>query len=329
MFFKNAWKIIRQSIIDFIDDRVLKLSAALAYYTIFSLPGLLIIIIWISDIFYGQEAIEGTIYGQISDLVGRSAAVQIQETIKNATLSYQTGFAAVIGVITLVIGATSIFGEIQDSINLIWRLKAKPKKGWIKLIINRLLSFSIIISLGFILLVSLIINAVMDALIDRLTSAFPETQVFFAYIFNIVLTFGITSFLFGLIFKVLPDAKVEWKHVRIGAFTTALLFMAGRFGIGYYLGQSRLSTAYGAAGSVIVILLWVYYSAIILYFGAIFTRVYAMHKGSHIYPNNYAVWIKEVEVESEKSLQRQPEAKKIVTNDEENKSVKTIIKDQP
>jgi len=329
MFFKNAWKIIRQSVIDFIDDRVLKLSAALAYYTIFSLPGLLIIIIWISDIFYGQEAIEGTIYGQISDLVGRSAAVQIQETIKNATLSYQTGFAAVIGVITLVIGATSIFGEIQDSINLIWRLKAKPKKGWIKLIINRLLSFSIIISLGFILLVSLIINAVMDALIDRLTSAFPETQVFFAYIFNIVLTFGITSFLFGLIFKVLPDAKVEWKHVRIGAFTTALLFMAGRFGIGYYLGQSRLSTAYGAAGSVIVILLWVYYSAIILYFGAIFTRVYAMHKGSHIYPNNYAVWIKEVEVESEKSLQRQPEAKKIVTNDEENKSVKTIIKDQP
>ncbi|MBX3252983.1 MAG: YihY/virulence factor BrkB family protein [Chitinophagaceae bacterium] len=315
MFLKNSWKILRQSVIDFIDDRVLKLSAALAYYTIFSLPGLLIIVIWVSDIFYGQAAIEGTIYGQISELVGRGAALQIQETIRNATLSYQSGFAAVVGITTLIIGATSIFGEIQDSINLIWRLKAKPKKGWLKLIINRLLSFSIIITLGFILLVSLIINTLMDAFINRLTAAFPETQVFIAYAFNIVLTFGVTSFLFGLIFKVLPDAKVEWKHVRMGAFTTALLFMAGRFAIGYYLGQSRFSSAYGAAGSVIIILLWVYYSAAILYFGAIFTRVYAIHKGSHIYPNNYAVWIKEVEVESEKSLQKQPEAKKIVKTD--------------
>lgn len=328
MFFKNAWKLIRQSVADFFAERVLKLSAALAYYTIFSLPGLLIIVIWISDIFYGQEAVEGTIYGQISDLVGQGAALQIQETIRNATLSYQTTFAAIVGIATLIIGATSVFGEIQDSINLIWRLKAKPKKGWLKLIVNRLLSFSIIVTLGFILLVSLIINAVMDALIDQLTRAFPETEVFVAYIFNIVLTFFITSFLFGLIFKVLPDAKVAWKHVRMGAFTTALLFMAGRFAIGYYLGQSKLSTAYGAAGSIIVILLWVYYSAAILYFGAIFTRIYAIHKGSHIYPNQYAVWIKEVEVESEKSIQRQPEAKKIVTHEDDGEDPKELLQKQ-
>ncbi|MBX2922319.1 MAG: YihY/virulence factor BrkB family protein [Chitinophagaceae bacterium] len=307
MFLKNSWKILRQSAIDFIDDRVMKLSAALAYYTIFSLPGLLIIVIWIMDMFYGEAAVEGTIYGQISSLVGRDAAMQIQQTIRNATLSYQSGFAAVVGIATLVIGATSIFGEIQDSINLIWRLKAKPRKGWLKLIINRLLSFSIIVSLGFILLVSLILNTLMDAFINRLTLAFPETQVFVAYIFNIVLTFVVTSFLFGLIFKVLPDAKVEWKHVRMGAFTTALLFMAGKFAIGYYLGQNKMSSAYGAAGSVILILLWVYYSAIILYFGAIFTRVYAIHKGSHIYPNEYAVWIKEVEIAPEKPLKKLPE----------------------
>ena len=305
MTLRDAWKITKQTFSDFIDDKVLKLSAALAYYTIFSLPGLIIIVIWISDIFYGEKAVEGTVYGQIAGLVGKDAAMQIQQTIRNATLSYETGFAATIGIATLIIGATSIFGEIQDSINAIWRLKAKPGKGWVKLIVNRLLSFSIIIILGFLLLVSLIINAVMDAFINKLTAIFPHTEVILAYAFNVVLSLAITSFLFGLIFKVLPDAKIEWRHVRAGAFTTAILFMAGKFGISYYLGHNQLSSAYGAAGSVIIILLWVYYSAAILYFGAVFTRVYAIHKGSHIYPNNYAVGIEQVEVESDKSVKEQ------------------------
>jgi membrane protein len=283
----------------------MKLSAALAYYTIFSLPGLIIVVIWISVIFYGEKALEGNVYGQIAGLVGKDAALQIQQTIRNATLSYETGFATTIGIATLIFGATSIFGEIQDSINAIWKLKAKPKKGWVKLIVNRLLSFSLIITLGFLLLVSLIINAVMDAFINKLTVIFPHTEVIIAYVFNVLLSFVITSFLFGLIFKVLPDAKIEWRHVRAGALTTALLFMIGKLAISYYLGHNRLTSAYGAAGSVIVILLWVYYSATILYFGAVFTRVYAIHKGSHIYPNNYAVWIEQVEIESDKSVQEQ------------------------
>ena len=288
----------------------MKLSAALSYYTLFSLPGLLIIVLWISDIFYGKAAVEGTVYGQIADFVGRDAALQIQQTIRNATLSSDNKIATIVGLVTLIIGATSVFGEIQDSINLIWRLKAKPRKGWLKLLVNRLLSFSIIITLGFLLLVSLIINGILDALISRLTMAFPEAQVIALYIANVILSFVITSFLFGLIFKVLPDAKIKWHNVRIGALTTALLFMLGKFLISYYLGHNRMTSAYGAAGSVIVILLWVYYSAIILYFGAVFTRVYAIHTGSHIYPDDYAVWIKEVEVESERSLQAQPEKKK-------------------
>lgn len=312
MTLRGAWKIAKQTISNFIDDKVLKLSAALAYYTIFSLPGLIIIVVWISDIFYGEKAVEGTVYGQIAGLVGKDAALQIQQTIRNATLSYETGFAATVGIATLVIGATSIFGEIQDSINTIWKLKAKPRKGWLKMIINRLLSFSIIITLGFLLLVSLIVNAVMDAFINKLTAIFPHTEVLIAYVFNMILSFAITSFLFGLIFKVLPDAKIEWRHVRAGAFTTAILFMAGKFGISYYLGHNKLTSAYGAAGSVIVILLWVYYSATILYFGAVYTRVYAIHKGSQIYPDDYAVWIEQVEVESEKSVQEQPEKKTVI-----------------
>jgi len=305
----TTWKIIKQSFADFFSERVMKLSAALSYYTLFSLPGLIIIILWISDIFYGKAAVEGTVYGQIADFVGKDAALQIQETIRNATLSSDNKIATIVGFITLVIGATGVFGEIQDSINLIWRLKAKPRKGWLKLLVNRLLSFSIIVTLGFLLLVSLIVNGILDAFISRLTVAFPEAQVIALYIANIVLSFIITSFLFGLIFKVLPDAKIKWHNVRIGAFTTALLFMLGKFLISYYLGHNRMTSAYGAAGSVIVILLWVYYSAIILYFGAVFTRVYAIHTGSHIYPDDYAVWIKEVEVESEHSLQAQPEKK--------------------
>ncbi len=304
---KNLWKILRQAGLDFVDDKVLKLSAALAFYTLFSLPAMLIIIIAVSDIFYGREAIEGTIYGQIANFVGKEAALQIQQTIRSAALSNEAGFATIVGLVTLVIGATSVFGEIQDSINSIWRLKAKPKKGWLKIIINRLISFSMVVCMGFLLLVSLLINGIMDAVIDKLTKMFPGITAFTVYSFNLLLTFLITSFLFAIIFKFLPDAKIRWRHVRAGAFTTAIFFLIGKFLIGYYLGHSKLSSAYGAAGSVIVILLWVYYSAMILYFGAEFTRVYAIHSGSQIYPNDYAVWIQQIEVESKKSLQQQPE----------------------
>ncbi len=311
---KDIWSIIKQSFSDFIDNKVFKLSAALAFYTIFSLPAMLIIVISVSDVFYGRAAIEGTLYHQISAFVGTEAALQIQQTIRGAALSQSSRFATIVGVITLLFGATSVFSEIQDSINQIWKLKAKPSKGkgFLKMVFNRLLSFSLVISLGFILLVSLLINGLMDALINRLTSMFPELTVIVVYAFNVLLTFGITSLLFGMIFKVLPDARIKWRHVRAGAFTTAVLFMLGKFLIGYYLGHSKLSSTYGTAGSVIVMLLWVYYSAMILYFGAVFTHVYAVHTGSRIYPNNYAVWVQEIEVESVKSIQQQPEVKAVI-----------------
>ena len=311
---KDIWSITRQSFSDFIGNKVFKLSAALAFYTIFSLPAMLIIVISISDIFYGRAAVEGTLYHQISGFVGTDAALQIQEAIRGAALSKSSSFAAIVGVITLLFGATSVFSEIQDSINYIWKLKARPKKGkgFLKMVLNRLLSFSLVISLGFILLVSLLINGLMDTFIHRLTQMFPQLTIIVAYVFNVLLTFGITSLLFGMIFKVLPDARIKWKHVRAGAFTTAILFMLGKFLIGYYLGHSKLSSTYGTAGSVIVMLLWVYYSAMILYFGAVFTHVYALHSGSRIYPNNYAVWVQEIEVESVESIQQQPEVKEVI-----------------
>ena len=314
MSIKDAWKITKSSVTDFFDGNILKLSASLAFFTIFSLPGLLIIIIWVSDLFYGREVVEGSLYQQIEGFVGHSAAIEIQETIRNSALSGSSTFATIIGVAALIIGATSVFSEIQDSINRIWRLKAKPRKGMaiLKIIFNRLLSFSMIVTLGFILLVSLVVNGTLDIVFDKLTVKYPELTLVLVYILNLIITYVITAFIFAAIFKVLPDARIKWKHVRIGACVTAALFMVGRFIITYYLGTSRMSSAYGAAGSMIGVLLWVYYSSMILYFGAAFTHAYVVFKGSRIYPNSYAVWVQQVEVESEKSILQQPEKKKVI-----------------
>jgi membrane protein len=320
MALRKAWNIAKTSFSEFIDNKVLKLSAALAYYTIFSLPGLLLIIIWVSDIFYGRQAIDRSIYGQISEFVGPDAGLQVQETIRAAAMSNSGGWAAVIGIATLLFGATGVFSEIQDSINQIWHLKAKPKKGrgLVTMILNRLLSFSMIITLGFLLLVSLILNGLMDVLFKRLEESFPTVQVFVVYGVNTLITFLITSLLFGIIFKVLPDAKIKWKDVKAGAMTTAVLFMLGRFLISFYIGQdNRLATAYGAAGSVIIILLWVYYAATILYFGAVFTRVYAISRGCKIFPSKYAVWVEQKEIESTSSLKKHAEVTGVTKKIEE------------
>ena len=314
MSIKDAWKLTKLSVTDFFESNILKLSASLAYFTIFSIPGLLIIVIWVSDLFYGRDVVEGSVYTQIEGFVGRDAALSIQDTIRNATAGSGSNFATIVGLIALIIGGTSVFSEIQDSINRIWRLKAKPKKGFgiLKLLFNRLLSFSMIITLGFILLVSLAINGSMDFLLDHLVARYPNITVALVYILNLALTYVITAFIFAAIFKVLPDARIKWKHVRIGACVTAFLFMLGRFVITYYLGHNRMTSAYGAAGSIIIVLLWVYYSSIILYFGAVFTHAYVIFKGSRIYPNNYAVWVQQVEVQSEKSIQQQPEKKTVI-----------------
>ncbi|SEW08086.1 membrane protein [Chitinophaga sp. YR573] len=303
---KGYWLVLKQTGNDFIDDKVLKLSAALSYYTIFSIAPMLIVIITLFQVFLGREAIEGSVYGQINHLVGNQAALQIQEMIKNATLSGDSTWATVVGVITLIFGATGVFGEIQDSINFIWQLKAKPKNGLLKILINRLLSFSMVISLGFILLVSLALNGLIELFGKQLILLLPqvtEVSVVIIYIINLGITFIIITLLFAIIFKVLPDAKVQWKHVIVGAVTTAVLFMIGKFAIGFYLGASKIGSAYGAAGSIVIILLWVYYSAIILYFGAEFTQVYAEYHGARIQPNAYAVWVKEIPVESTAPLE--------------------------
>jgi len=300
--FSSLYEVVRQAISNFAKDRVLKLSAALAYYTIFALPPLLLMLISITGIFYGEDAVRGKVFGQINGLVGDKAALQIQEMIKALHLSGDTKWATIVAIITLILAASGIFGEIQDSINMIWGLKVKPKKGFIKIVINRLISFSLIISIGFVMLVALIINGFLALLSDRLNFILRGININLLLLVDYLLQFGAISVFFAIIFKVLPDAKIAWKDVAIGALVTSLLFIAGKFIIGYYLSSNRVITAYGATGSIILVLVWVYYSAAILYFGAEFTQVYVQRYGSAIKPNRYAVWVENKLIERKKPV---------------------------
>lgn len=296
-FFANIGSILRDSFNGFLDDRCLKLSAALAYYTVFSLAPLLVLVISLLGIFLGEEAIQGQIVGQISGLVGADAAKQIQDMIKSTSLSGKSNTALIISIITLIIGATSVFVEIQDSVNLIWRVKAKPKKGWLKLLQDRVLSSSMVLSMGFLLLVSFVISGLIATLGTYINRFAPGLSLVLISGLTFALSTLVATLLFATIFKVLPDAKISWKDVRWGAFFTALLFVLGRYLISLYIETTGTSSTYGAAGSLIVLLTWIYYTAAILYFGAEFTQAYANNLGIRIEPADNAVYVEQTERE--------------------------------
>ena len=334
---KFILSLIKESFSEFMNDNALKLSAALSYYTIFSLAPMLLVIISMVSIFFGKEASQGQLFGQISALVGKDAAIQLQEIIKNAEVSNKSTTAATIGVITLLIGATGVFAEIQDSINYIWSIKSKPKKSWLQYLKNRLLSFSIIITLGFLLIVSLGVNTFVDLLSQRLENRFSEVSVILFSALNIALVLIIITALFTVIFKILPDGHVRWKECLVGAAFTAIMFAIGKFAITFYLGKADLGATYGTSASIVILLTWVYYSSIILYFGAEFTKVYAKSDGVAISPNEHAVIIVRNEMVAQgNSSASVPLLQKIVKNgifdkvtdlvDEKINAVKTEIK---
>lgn len=288
---RKVLDLVKYTINAFLDDNAFKLSASLSYYTVFALGPLLIIIISLSAIVYGREVVEGRIYEQLSGLIGTEAALQIQNILANAHQTHASTLGAIIGFIILFIGATGVFTEIQGSINFIWSVKAKPKKSWLVYLRNRLLSFSLVVGLGFVLLVSLIINALLTLLSQTLTKKFPHFPVGLFNLTNSLIILTVITCLFAVIYKVLPDAIISWKDAWIGSIFTAMLFLLGKFLIGYYLGKANLGVTYGAAASVIIILAWVYYSSMILYFGAEFTKIYALQSGEGIRPKQTAVFI--------------------------------------
>jgi membrane protein len=288
---KYSWRILRKAGENFSEDNCVKLAASLSYYTIFAVAPLLIVIISIVGRLFGKDAVQGKVYDEIKALVGGDAAAQIQDIIANVGKSHNTFIGTVIGAVILFIGATGIFTEIQSSINYIWSVKAKPKKGWLKYLINRALSFVLVLTMGFLLVVTLISSTLLSILGDNLTKTFPHGTVYFLSSVNIILLLVVITGLFMVIYKVLPDAVISWRDALVGSVFTAFLFLAGKYLIGIYLGKSKLDVTYGTAASVVVILTWVYYSSLILYFGAEFTKAFALEHGHGIKPKSTAVFI--------------------------------------
>ncbi len=288
MKLKAFWQLLTETFKEWSDDKVPRLAAALAYYTIFSIAPLLIIVIAIAGAVFGEEAARGEIVSQIQGLVGPDGAKFIETAIQNASQPKTGTIASIISVVLLLVGATGLFSELQDSLNTIWEVKPKPGRGIINMIRTRFLSFTMILGIGFLLLVSLVVSAGLSAVITYFSGLLPGAD-FIWQIFNFILSFAITTALFGLIFKFLPDVKITWNDVFIGAVITSFLFTVGRFLLGQYLGNATFGSTYGAAGSLVVILAWVNYAAQILFFGAEFTQVYARKYGSGMTPTKNAI----------------------------------------
>ena len=269
------------------EDKASRLSAALAYYTIFSLAPLLVIIIAITGLFWQREAVQSLVEAQVEGLVGTQGRTFIADMLASASRPAAGITATIIGVITLLFGALGAFNELHNSLNAIWDVKEEETKGFVevikKVIFSRLLSFGMILVIGFLLLVSLVISAGLSAVNETIGTAVPLSEILLQ-ILNLIISIGVITVLFALIFKFLPDAEIAWRDVWLGAFVTALLFSLGKFLIGLYLGNSAVASSFGAAGSLVLLLIWIYYSAQILFFGAEFTQVYANNYGSKIVP---------------------------------------------
>jgi membrane protein len=302
---KSSWSLLRETWGEFADNNAWDKGAALAYYTIFALPPILIIIINTIGALLGRQAVSGQIYAQIKGLIGSEAALEVQKMVENISQSGELTFATVVGVATLLLTSTGMFICMQDSLNAIWGVKPKPKREYIKLVKDRLLSFAMILSISFLLLVSLVVHAFLAKVGDYLQRMLGEPSIIFIQFFNNIFSLAVVTFLFASIFKFLPDAKIQWRDVWVGAIVTALLFTMGKALIGLYLGNSNLATIYGAAGTVVVILTWVFYSSLILFFGSIFTLVFSRKFGSNIYPSEFAVRVIRQEMEAGKTAVNQ------------------------
>jgi membrane protein len=296
-FFISSWAVLRDTMRDFLEDDSFSYASSIAFSTIFSLPAILIIALAIGSTFYERNIVQTELINQVSRLVGPETAKEIENILLQAAFDSTGWWAKTVGIVTLALSATTVFMSLQSSLNKIWGIKPKPARGWVKYIINRLVSLAMVISFGFVLLVSLLIDTILVVFQGMLTRFMEGITLHLVTALNIVISLAFITVIFGLLFKVLPDAKIRWRHVWVGALVTTLLFTIGKYLIGFYLGNSTFNSAYGAAGSLVIILLWVYYSTVIFLFGAELTSVYAKASGAAIQPYSNAVKVRLVEVE--------------------------------
>lgn len=291
---------------DWNEDKAPRLAAALAYYTIFSLAPLLIIVIAIAGLVFGQEAARGQIFGQIDQFVGEEGASAIQDMLAASDKPQSGIFAVIIGIVTLLFGAAGVFGQLQDALNTIWEVAPKPGRGIWGFIKDRFLSFGMVLGIGFLLLVSLIISAVLAGIGSAIGGEAYGQSIIWSII-NLLVSAAVTTGLFAMIFKLLPDAKVAWSDVWLGAGITTVLFLVGRFAISQYLARAATGSTFGAAGSLVSILIWIFFSAQILFLGAEFTQVYARRYGSKIEPADDAVAV----TEEDRAQQGMPSSERV------------------
>lgn len=265
-------------------------SASLAYYAIFSIPGLLIIIIWIAGYFFGEDAIRGEITNQISGMMGQEVANSIQDMIAGALIDRENIFMKIVGIGSLVYGSTTLFFQLQKSLNNLWDVEAAPKKALVKFILDRANSLGMILILGFLMMITMVLSSLISLFNNFITTYFGIETYVLVEIVNFSVGFGITVLLFALMFKVLPDVEISWKSVWKGALLTAILFTLGKFLLSLYFGQFKPTSAFGAAGTVILIMMWINYTCMLIFLGAEFTKVYTYKKGYKIIPSKHAKW---------------------------------------
>jgi membrane protein len=310
--FSNLPHLLKLSYQEWKEDNASRLSAALAYYTIFSLAPLLIIVIAVTGLFWQQQAVHQQVMNQIQSLVGPDGAKFVSDLLTSASNPAKGITATVIGIITLILGALGVFNELHNSLNVIWDVKEEETKGFLnsikRVLFDRLLSFAMVLGIGFLLLVSLVISTGLSAIQTTIGNVLPLSGLVLQLI-NLVISIAVVTILFAFIYKFLPDAEIDWRDVWFGAFFTAIFFSLGKLLIGLYLGNSAIASSFGAAGSLVLLLVWIYYSAQILFFGAEFTQVYANNFGSKIVPEAGAVATKSgkaIQPEQKPTKQSQP-----------------------
>jgi membrane protein len=287
MHVKGIIEVVKETFKEFFEDKALRLAAALAYYAIFSIGPLLFVLVAIAGWIFGDEAVRGQVNDQIKGIVGEQSAKTIESMMAAKKLG-TSPITTVLAVITLVFGASGVFGQLQDALNTVWEVKAKPGMGVWSFLRDRFLSMSMVLGLGFLLLISMVLTTATEAMVAKGGQLFPIPDAVTAAL-SAGLSFGIVTLLFAMIYKFLPDVKLSWGDVWMGALVTAALFTGGKFLLGMYLGREGTASSYGAAGSVVVILLWIYYSSAILLFGAEFTQAYAKLRGHKLEPSRYAM----------------------------------------
>ncbi|HEX8275094.1 MAG TPA: YihY/virulence factor BrkB family protein [Longimicrobiaceae bacterium] len=307
---KGIVQILKQSVKDFSDDECTSMAAALSYYTVFSLPPLLLLIIMIAGAVMDPQDVREALHGQLGALLGQAGGDEIRTIMEKAqeTKTPDSGrpVAAVLGVATLVLGATGVFGQLQVALNKAWEVKPDPEQGGVKsFLMKRIFSFGMVLAIAFLLLVSLALTAMISAVGGMLGRMMPGVGEVLLHVLNFAVSFGVITLLFAAMFKIVPDAQVAWKDVWVGSVVTSVLFMIGKSAIGFYLGRSNPGEVYGAAGSLAILLVWIYYASMIVFFGAEFTQTWAEHRGEGVVPEKGAVRV----VQEERQV-RGPEAKR-------------------